>query len=59
MPRCANEMEEKVTMTDAKTAQRKITIPKRIKPENEESAERNTSVQMKKRSTALAMYTAQ
>ena len=50
---------DKLMMTETSTAQRKITIPNFISPENAESAERKTSMQMKNKSTALAMYTAQ
>ena len=58
-PLCAKEIVEKVTITETRIAQRKITIPNFISPGNAESAERKTSMQTKKRSTALAMYTAQ
>ena len=46
-------------MTETSIAQRKITMPNFINPGNAESAERKTSMQMKNRSTALAIYTAQ
>jgi hypothetical protein len=54
-PLCAKEIVEKLTITEARNAQRKTKVPNLISPENAESAERKTSMQTKKRSTALAM----
>ena len=42
-------------ITEARTAQRKITMPNFINPGKDARAERKTSMQMKKSRTALAM----
>ena len=55
MPRCEKEIDEKVMITEARTAQRKITMPNFINPGKDARAERKTSMQMKKSRTALAM----
>src|SRR5580658_9837284 len=52
-PRCAKDTEEMVTITETRTAQRKITTPNFSNPGRDDSAERKTSMQMKYKSTAL------
>jgi hypothetical protein len=54
-PRWEKESVEKLTMTEAKAAHRKTTIPNLMSPVNAASAERKTSMQIKNKSTALAM----
>jgi len=58
-PLCPKLTVDKLTMTEASIAQRKITVPNFSNPGKAESAERNISMQTKKRNTALAIYTAQ
>src|ERR1035441_4871785 len=54
IPLCEKETVEKLTRTEANSAQRKTTMPNFVRPEKAESTERKTSIQTKKRSTALA-----
>jgi hypothetical protein len=59
IPRCANETVEKVRMIETTAAHRKMTTPNLTSPGNPDSADRKTSIQMKNKMNALAMYTAQ
>src|SRR5579875_1673435 len=54
-----NESEEKVTISDTRIAQRKMTMPTLIRPGNDASAERKISRQIKMSSTAPARYNVQ
>jgi hypothetical protein len=55
----SKESVERLTMAEARATQRKTTLPNLWRPGNVERAERKTSMQIKKDSTALARYTAQ
>jgi hypothetical protein len=54
MPRCAKEIEEKVTMTETRPPSGRSRAELH-QPGKADSAERKTSMQMKNSSTALAM----
>jgi hypothetical protein len=54
-PRCVKETEVRLTIEEASAAHRKATVPSLMSPVNDESTERKTSTQMKKRVIALAI----
>jgi hypothetical protein len=51
----SSENVDKLKITETRAAQRKTTVPSLWSPENAESADRKTSMQTKKSSTALAI----